>query len=187
MSLVGEARRRNERQLIHKIGIAYTFVIYQISRKPEIQRDLREELTTLRKPLQLPFPHGASDLPSPKELDSLPLLNAVIKESLRLRGTLPTPSPRVTPQNKKTTIGKYSNIPGGVRVSCFAWCLHRNEAVFPNPEEWQPQRWLGNKEDRTEQEKWFWTFSSGSRMCIGDSLSMESKLKISSFLYRTLK
>ena len=75
-----------------------------------------------------------------------------------------------------TVIGPYENIPPGVRVSCFAWCLHRNGAVYPNPEEWLPGRWLGDPADREEMEKWFWAFGSGSRSCMGRNVAMESKL-----------
>lgn len=165
---------------LNRTGIAYTFIVYELSRHPEAQRDLRNELLSIRKPLRFPGPRGDLTLPTPKELDSLPLLNAMIKESLRLRGTLPTPAPRISPHDKKTTIGQYENIPGGVRINSFAWCLHRNEVVFPSAEEWRPERWLGDKANRMEQEKWFWAFGSGSRMCLGDHLSMESMCCIAS-------
>ncbi|KAI4214319.1 MAG: hypothetical protein LQ351_003072 [Letrouitia transgressa] len=155
-------------------GIAYTFVVYEISRHQEAQRELHKELESLPKPLKLPLGPSTSDLPTAAELESLPLLNAMIKESLRLRGTLPTPNPRVTPLDKVSTIGPYESIPGGIRISSFAWCLHRNEKVFPDCENWRPERWLGELGDLGEQERWFWTFGSGSRMCVGDSLAIES-------------
>ena len=158
-------------------GIAYSFVVFEIARHPDAQRRLCDELLGLEKHLKVPHPQGPTDIPSSRELESLPYLNAVIKESLRLRGTLPTPNPRLTPKGKLTTIGGYKNIPGGVRINSFAWCLHRNEAVYPNPEEWKPERWLGDRDTRKEQERWFWTFGSGSRMCLGDNLAMESKCR----------
>ncbi len=102
----------------------------------------------------------------------------MIEESLRLRGTLPTPNPRVTPSCKESKIGSYDGLPGGVRVSSFVWCLHRNDAVFPDSEHWRPERWLGQLGDQAEQEKWFWTFGGGSRMCLGDNLAMESESHI---------
>ena len=117
-------------------------------------------------------------MPSAETLESLPLLQAVIKESLRLRNTVPTANPRRTPQKRKTSIGPYQDIPPGVRINCFAWCLHRNQAVYSDPEEWQPQRWLGDPMDVEKREKWFWTWGSGSRSCIGQNLAMESKFPI---------
>ena len=151
-------------------------MVYDLASHPEAQHKLREELLALERPLQFPFPTDNVQLPTPKELETLPLLNACIKESLRLRGTLPVPFPRVTPYNKHTTIGGYDKIPGGVRVTSFAWCLHRNQEVFPDPEDWRPERWLGARSDRLEQEKWLWPFASGSRMCLGNNLALESML-----------
>ncbi|KAL9043687.1 MAG: hypothetical protein Q9214_003131 [Letrouitia sp. 1 TL-2023] len=167
-----EERLQIASECLDHLSIAYTFVVYEISRHQEAQRKLHKELENL-KSLKLPLGPSTSDLPTAAELESLPLLNAMIKESLRLRGTLPTPNPRVTPLDKVTTIGPYKSIPGGIRISSFAWCLHRNENVFPDCENWRPERWLGELGDLGEQERWFWTFGSGSRMCVGDSLAIE--------------
>ena len=48
--------------------------------------------------------------------------------------------------------------------------------VYPNPEEFIPERWLDGSPGREEREKWFWAWGSGSRVCIGQYLAMESKL-----------
>lgn len=117
---------------------------------------------------------SVATLPTSETLENLPYLHAVLKESIRLRGNTPTPNPRLTPANTTTSLGSYDNVPPGVRVSAFAWCLHRNESVFPNPEAWIPDRWLHlTKEEAVEKEKWFWGFGSGSRMCLGKNLAME--------------
>lgn len=76
-----------------------------------------------------------------------------------------------------THLGPYSNTPAGTRVSAFAWCLHRNKDVFPDPEKWFPQRWLnaeGDRFDGGEQERWFWAFGTGSRRRLGQNLALES-------------
>ncbi|KAL8637389.1 MAG: hypothetical protein Q9228_005330 [Teloschistes exilis] len=168
-------------------GIAFTGILSDISSHPHIQEKLHTELTTIANPLKLPLSDDPSDLPSATELESLPLLNAIIKESLRLRGAQPVPNPRVTPFNEPTQIGPYEKIPGGVRVNCFAWCLHRNEAVFPDCESWRPERWLGGYGDRAEQEKWFWAFGSGSRKCLGDNLAMELMRYGVALIYTTFR
>jgi len=72
------------------------------------------------------------------------------------------------------TLGPYSNIPPGVRISTYAWCLHRNEDVFPDAEKFIPVRWLHRGKEQAEvMERWFWAFGSGSRMCLGRNLAME--------------
>ena len=156
-------------------GISLTCVLHDVSRHPSTQHKLQRELQSVAHSLRFPFPTDASELPSPEALESLPLLHAVIKESLRLRNTVPTANPRVTPPDRQTTIGPYQHIPPGVRISCFAWCLHRNKNVYPDPEDWRPERWLDDIACVEERDKWFWTWGSGSRVCIGQSLAMESE------------
>ena len=160
------------------IGISLTCVLHDLSRHPGIQRELQAELHSMPQPLVFPFPVNHAELPSPETLESLPLPQAVIKQSLRLRNTVPTANPRRTPQHRKTSIGPYEDIPPGVRISCFAWCLHRNQAIYSDSEKWQPQRWLGDLMNVEKREKWFWTWGSRSRVCIGQSLAMESKFLI---------
>ena len=145
----------------------------EISKHRDWQKLLQQELRSVSKPLYLTQQDAASML-SPKELEALPILSAIIKESLRLRTTLPVPNPRLTPHDKKTSIGPYDNIPGGIRTNSFAWCLHRDESVFVNAHEWRPERWLRPAAEIAHMEKQFWAFGSGSRMCLGMSLAMES-------------
>ena len=155
-------------------GVAFSFVLMEISRHPYAQVRLRQELRSIAQPIWYPRLDKAPTLPEPQTLESLPYLHAVLKESIRLRGTTPTPNPRITPANTKVSIGKYDNIPAGVRISAFAWSLHRNESVFPNPEVGMPERWMTlSKEESELKEKWFWAFGSGSRMCLGRNLAME--------------
>ncbi|KFY16869.1 hypothetical protein V492_01040 [Pseudogymnoascus sp. VKM F-4246] len=151
-------------------GIVLSYILLYISRHPAEQSRLREELR-----LSQHSSHGSDQpLPSASTLESLPFLNAVLKESIRLRGNVPTSNPRII-SSAPTQLGPYGNI-SKVRVSALAWCLHRNEEIFPDPESWVPDRWMVNpssKMDATEQDKWFWAFGSGSRRCLGQNLAME--------------
>jgi cytochrome P450 len=96
--------------------------------------------------------------------DRLPYLDAVLKETLRLYAPLPASEPRSMPID--TTIDGYL-IPAGTVVSMSPYTLHRNPDVFPEPLNFNPERWLGQCGDLAEMKKWFWAFSSGGRMCIG--------------------
>lgn len=156
-------------------GISMAYVLWQISRHEEAQARIRKELKEHIPKIVHPSTTTESEiafLPSPGNLDQLQYLNAVIKESLRLRNTVPTSNPRLTPRNTTTRIGNYDGIPGGVRISAFAWCLHRQETVFERPEEWNPDRWLlEDRQKLAEMNRWNWTFGSGSRMCLGRHLA----------------
>jgi len=151
--------------------------MWEISRHPTIQRRLQQELRTLSTPIM--FPSADRQLPDAKKLDALRLLHAVIKESLRLRPSFPGGQPRLTPVSTTTTLGSFENIPPNVRVNVYAWRLHRNPDMFPNPEQWQPERWMDDEEVKAKtegddkKERWFWAFGSGSRMCLGSNLAMQ--------------
>lgn len=165
------------------IGITLTYVCWELSRHPQIQQRLRSEITS--------FDHGSyfiqrsrdgttSGLPNAKLIDELPVLHSVLMETLRLHPAVPGGQPRFTPAEGCVKLGKHSNIPGGVRVSAYAWNLHKNPEVFPDPLGWHPGRWIPGEEARSWQgsdgkDRWFWAFGSGGRMCIGSNFAMQSK------------
>jgi cytochrome P450 len=98
-------------------------------------------------------------------IDELPYLEAVIKEGLRCFPPIPMSQPRVVPA-RGTIINGYS-IPGGTIVSCQAWSAHRlNSAVFPDGDEFRPDRWLENS-TTPEMNRLFFSFSVGGRACTG--------------------
>ncbi|KAF2664330.1 cytochrome P450 monooxygenase-like protein [Microthyrium microscopicum] len=150
-------------------SIALLYYIYELSRHPHIQRLLRHELCGLRL---------INGIPCPKALDAAPLLTATVQETLRLHPSLPGPQPRRSPP-KGCTLGPPGSpyewhIPGGVRVSAQPHSLHRNAEIFESPDEWLPDRWLREAADEElrAMNRWFWAFSSGSRMCVGKHLAL---------------
>jgi cytochrome P450 len=146
-------------------SIALTFLAYRLS-LPENrlwQDKLYEELAPL---------NGSRDA---KALDNLPILHAILMESLRLHAPIPGNQPRITPAS--ATLGApghtITDLPPNVRVQAQAWSLHRNPEVFPDPENWNPARWLESSEEQMrEMMRWFWAFGSGGRMCVGSNLAM---------------
>lgn len=157
-------------------GDTLTYVYYEMSRRPELQKRLREELMSLDAPILYPPPeNGPQNLPDPKKVDSLPLLDAVLMETLRLWVAVPGGQPRLTPFPPCSLAG-YDNIPPNVRVQAYAYALHRNPEVFPDPEAWNPGRWMeASPEKLSEMRKWFWAFGSGGRMCIGNHIAIHCK------------
>lgn len=156
-------------------GITLTYLYYEMSRNPSLQKQLREELLTLSPPLTFP-PKDPSDLVLPdfKSVDNLPLLNAILQETLRRWTAVPGGQPRVTPYPSCSLAG-YDNIPPNVRVQSSAYVLHHNPEVFPDPAAWKPERWLeASPEQLAEMKRWFWAFGSGGRMCIGNHLAIHS-------------
>ncbi|KAF2178211.1 cytochrome P450 monooxygenase-like protein [Zopfia rhizophila CBS 207.26] len=167
-------------------GITLTYVIHQLSKNPSIQDNLRTELLSLSPPL---IPSSAPVIPDPKAVDALPLLHAVIWETLRLHPAIPGPQPRVTPPSG-CRLGPEERsyyIPAGVRVSASAGILHSNEEVYEKAGEWRPQRWLekvGEEKKKDMESRWFWSFGSGAgRMCVGSHLAVYQMKYIVAALY----
>lgn len=170
-------------------GITLTYLVHELCLHPDIQTALRTELLTLSTPL---LPSSAPALPDAKALDALPLLHAVVWETLRLHPAIPGPQPRVTPASgcRLGQEGREYWIPGGVRVSASAGILHQNENVFGRAKEWRPERWLldaANEEKRKEMDRWFWAFGSGGRMCVGSHLAVYQMKYIIAGIYSSFE
>lgn len=158
-------------------GYTLAFLFWELSRRPELQNSLREELLTLSPTLEL---ENKLVLPSARSVDALPLLHAVVMETLRRHTAISGPQPRVTPSTPTSLAGS-PPLPAGVRVSAQAYSLHRNETVFPDAETWLPRRWLdADQAKKDEMTRWFWAFGSGSRMCVGSNFAMQGRLPRSS-------
>lgn len=189
-------------------GITLTYVFYELTRNMRIQSALRDELHTLAPSIvfRSDSTTASQGLPSPKSIDALPLLNAVLMETLRLHSAIPGPQPRLSPAQgcvlggPSLEVGGYY-IPSGTRLSSQAYSLHRDPDVFEDPEVWLPSRWLAEPEDalipgpaaeqraaRQEEKlklmhRAFWAFSNGSRMCIGNNFAtQEMKLVIAAVI-----
>jgi hypothetical protein len=157
------------------VGTALTYIFHEITTRPAIQSALREELLTLDPPFAHPAgPACAIATATLRALDALPLLDAVITETLRLRNPVLIPARRVVPAGGAVVDGFF--LPAGTEVSASTHTLHMNRDAFPDPGTWDPARWLGLPagKDRGENDprKWFWTFITGSRMCIGNNFAM---------------
>ncbi|KAJ5826557.1 hypothetical protein N7447_003320 [Penicillium robsamsonii] len=155
-------------------GITFTYMMWELSQRPELQGELRKELLTLSPSLQYSDADGENPLASPSAIDALPLLDAIVRETLRLHSPAPAQLPRVTPATEKgTSVHGYDNIPGGVRVSSTAYSLHRISEVYPRPLEWLPQRWLEAGDKIHDMRRLFWPFGSGGRMCLGSNFALQ--------------
>lgn len=153
-------------------GLALTYLCWRMCQHPELQTKLREELQTLQPGARL---DEKPSLPDPRKLDSLPLLNAIVMETLRLHAPIPGPQPREAPF-PSAKLGPYT-IPGGVRIAAMAQTLHQDERIYRQADRWDPMRWLDetDEERRKAMNRQFWAFSSGGRMCIGSNFAMHGE------------
>lgn len=145
------------------LSITLTQALYELSKNQSAQWELRSELRRLRDSENW----RTRGLPSAKELDMLPYLDAVVCETLRLRPTAPDGQPRVSQDVGTSMLGIY--IPANVRISMYQYILHHDETVFAYPHVWNPQRWISTDKDQNVH---LWAFGIGARACLGKHMSM---------------
>lgn len=98
-----------------------TFLSYAVLSRPPLQQALETEVA------------GLTPSFTDSDLEQMPLLNAVINETLRLYCAVPGSLPRVVPQGGATLGGHF--VPEGTTVSTQAYTLHRDEKSWPNANE----------------------------------------------------
>ncbi|WP_438009357.1 cytochrome P450 [Sorangium sp. So ce321] len=100
------------------------------------------------------------------KLDALLYLDATLKETLRLHPVTPLNGVRMlkTPME----IDGFLLPAGTILVHC-AYLLQRSPDVYPDPEVFSPERFLGK---RTDPYTWG-AFGGGDRICIGRGLALE--------------
>ncbi|CAN1131098.1 Cytochrome P450 CYP82J17 [Linum perenne] len=105
------------------------------------------------------------------DLDNLPYLQAIVRETLRLYAG-PTTVPRVVRED--ITIQGYY-VPKGTRFTANLWKLHRNPQVFPNPDEFIPERFYEKQvtADIYGRSFEYLPFGTGRRSCPGMHFAMQ--------------
>ncbi|CAF9918720.1 hypothetical protein IMSHALPRED_004386 [Imshaugia aleurites] len=107
------------------------FLMQKLTHLPEHQIRLRRELRSL-----LPRDPDARTY---SQIDSLPFLNALILEALRVVESIETYQPRLVPPGGCTIESYY--LPEGTVVSTQPHLMNNHPAIFPSPETFDPDRW----------------------------------------------
>ncbi|KAJ4157809.1 hypothetical protein NW754_009459 [Fusarium falciforme] len=145
---------------------------------PDALQKLRDEidqkLQELGDATRIPF----------KDTQTMPYLQACIKEALRLHPATGLPLARVVPQGGATISDTY--FPQGTVVGTNTWVAHRNPQVFgEDVEAFRPERWLDSDKQRLSAMESCWVpFGAGSRTCIGKNISLLEMNKLVPVLVR---
>ncbi|GLT97605.1 hypothetical protein SLE2022_151610 [Rubroshorea leprosula] len=117
------------------------------------------------------------------EIQDLPYLKAVVKETFRLQSTVPLLVPRETIQD--CNIGGYK-IPAKTLVYVNAWAIGRDTETWgQNSEDFYPERFIGSSIDYKGQEFGLIPFGSGRRICPGMYMGAATvELALANLLYR---
>ncbi|TKA68158.1 hypothetical protein B0A55_07445 [Friedmanniomyces simplex] len=62
-------------------------------------------------------------------------------------------------------------LPPGTQMSTVTYCTHTNEALFPDPWRFDPERWLGQSEEVNTRKRCMMAFGKGHRKCLGINLA----------------
>jgi len=140
---------------------ALSFTFYLLSRHPDVARRLRAEIDEVL---------GARQ-PSLEDLSRMPYTKAVIEEAMRLY-----PPAWVVERislEEDEVLGH--RIPKNTIVAASPFAMHRNPRYFPNPEGFDPSRFLvpeGACASGARPKLAYMPFGAGPRFCIGNAFAM---------------
>ncbi|XP_075226729.1 cytochrome P450 4C1-like isoform X2 [Lycorma delicatula] len=133
---------------------AIGFVIYCLMKHPEVQNKVLEELNGI---------FGDSNRPATfHDLRNMKYLECVIQETLRLYTVVPYIGRKVT---EDVQLSSNYVLPKGCTVSLFLYKLHHDPKLFPDPEVFNPDRFLPEVA-KSRHPYAFCPFSAGPRNCI---------------------
>ncbi|KAJ5299697.1 cytochrome P450 [Penicillium atrosanguineum] len=140
-----------------------TNIVDIVSRLPNIKKQLQLELDTA-------YPGRMSDnwVADSQTVNQLPVLNAVVRETMRLKPTSSTGLERVVPAGGKIIAGKFIN--EGTLVS------------VPTLSKFEISRWMNGS--ASESLDSFYPFSLGPRACIGRNFAWMEILKTLATLFK---
>jgi cytochrome P450 len=145
---------------------ALAWSLYWTHRQPDVRDKILAELEEI----------GAD--PSPMDLFRLPYLTAVCNETLRIYPVAMLTFPRQV-ETPVELLG-YHLEPGVLIMGCI-YLLHHREDLYPNPDQFMPERFLERQYSAFE----FMPFGAGSRRCVGAALAQyELKLVLATMLSR---
>ena len=135
-------------------AIALAWVFSDLLPRPELCERVRAELEAVS---------GSGPLGS-GEVRQLRFLDALIKESLRLRPLVDFSVRRLAAPFEAGGV----RYPAGITLAPCSLLAHFNPAVFPEPETFRPERFL---EERPDPYTWI-PFGGGQRRCLGMNFAL---------------
>ncbi|KAF2008784.1 cytochrome P450 [Aaosphaeria arxii CBS 175.79] len=152
-------------------AISLSVALFYLYTNPETLAKLRKEVDTMASESLI------SDPVKFQEAQSMPYLQAVIKETLRMHPAVGTILPRKVPKGGLQLAGTY--FPAGTNVGVNAWVLHYSKEIYGEDADiFRPERWLEPKYDGDLRDQMMFAFGGGSRACIGKNISLLEMTKV---------
>ncbi|MCJ1395080.1 hypothetical protein MMC18_007961 [Xylographa bjoerkii] len=135
----------------------------------------------LMKELRIAIP-DASKIAKVVDLEQLPWLTAVIKESLRITALITSRLPLMSPN--QPLYYKNWEIPAGTPMSMTPASVLMDPSVFTNPHNFYPERWLEGHSEAEKAHRFLVPFSRGTRGCIGISFAYAELYLVVAMIFR---
>lgn len=162
---------------------------------PMSDRDLRDQMITLliqghqstaaslawALERLMRHPESLERLHAEAQSNGEAFLDAVFKETLRVRPPIPIVMRRVVRQPYQ--LGPYE-LPVGSTIAPCIYMVHRHEEIYPEPERFRPERWLEQPE--LGDDAWI-PFGGGDRHCVGRSFATAEFKEILGLIARQVR
>ncbi|WP_286971326.1 cytochrome P450 [Flavobacterium sp. UBA4854] len=135
---------------------ALTFTLHFLGRYPEIQQKIFDEITEIES-------HTDNVI---EQLQKMTYTNAVLNESMRLY----PPAWITDRENVDDDSLTEFKIKKSTLIGISFYELHRNPKYWDNPDQFIPERFLGEQKKKSMQ--YFYPFGAGPRMCIGTGFAI---------------
>jgi cytochrome P450 len=149
-----------------------SFLWYALSQNPEVERRLDAELDSVL----------GDGPPTINDLKRLPYTLQVVKEVLRLYPAAPMYARDAVADDELDGI----RIPAGTRTILFSYATHRHPAFWDEPERFDPDRWLPEREAARHAQAYH-PFAIGPRICLGNNFSLLETHVMTAMLARHFK
>lgn len=153
------------------VATALSLTMWNLMQHQDVYQDLQKQIRS----------HFTDydQITSKEVANKLPLVDAVLNESMRTNPVLPGPMWRRT-DNPIVVDGV--TVPGGTEVGVNRLSVFHNKSAFHKPEQWIPERFMKDMGDNIEA---FQPFGLGPRTCIGRHIAMlEMRLILTKLLWR---
>jgi cytochrome P450 len=134
-----------------------TWTLMLLAQHPEVEFKLREEIQSVLQ----------GRLPTLQDFSQLRYTEMVIKESMRLYPAAWILGREVI---SDCQIGN-EHLKPGATIYVSPWVVHRDARFFQNPEQFCPERWQDNLEQKLPRCTYF-PFGAGPRVCLGKAFAM---------------
>ncbi|CAG9855800.1 unnamed protein product [Phyllotreta striolata] len=139
---------------------AICYVLYALAQNPEVQSKVYQEI------LEVIGNDRRTEITISK-INDLKFLDVVVKEAMRMY----PPVPLIERRLEEDWILDGTRIPEGTNISIFLYGMNRDPTVFPDPEKFDPERFLPEKQADRHTYGYI-PFSAGPRNCVGQKYAV---------------